>query len=71
MDSSLNNLPESNARKSSTNGLTDLIGNEQTKEGLIPIPTDSSDMTSERNGPIDKHGDSWAGGISGHNNQCI
>jgi len=71
MDSSLNNLPENNARKSSTNGLTDLIGNSQTKEGLIPIPRDSSDMNSERNGPQDKHGDSWGGGISGHNNQCI
>jgi hypothetical protein len=71
MDSSLNNLPESNARKSSTNGLTDLIGNRETKEGLIPIPIDSFDTNSERNHPIDKHGDSWGGGISGYNNQCI
>lgn len=62
-DSSLNNLPENNAVKTTSN----LIDTNKTKEKLIPTGNDKTNV--EQNTPIDKHGDSWGGGIPGHNKQ--
>ena len=69
IDSSLNNLPENNASKSTTSGsssgLTGVIGNTKANQGSIP-----TDTSNTNDAPLDKHGDSWGGGIPGHNNQC-
>ena len=67
IDSSLNNLPEINARKSASIGSIGIIGNEKGKEELIPLGTD--DTYVQYNAPIDKHGDTWGGGIPGYNHE--
>jgi hypothetical protein len=71
VDSSLNNLPERNATKpanSETLGSsTGAVASVQGKGGSIPAGTE--DTSAQYNTPIDKHGDTWGGGIPGHNNQ--
>jgi hypothetical protein len=59
-DSSLNNLPENNTAKTTSN----LFDTNQTNDKLIPTGNDKTNV--EQNTPIDKHGDSWGGGIPGH-----
>jgi hypothetical protein len=70
-DSSLNNLPETNAAKivsSGTSGSSaDVIGSGKGKEGSIPTGTDNTN--EQHDAPNNKHGDSWGGGIPGHNSQ--
>jgi hypothetical protein len=66
-DSSLNNLPEKNSSNSATSGIAGAIGSDKGKEGSIQTDSDKTD--TQQKAPIDKHGDSWGGGIPGHNNQ--
>ncbi len=69
-DSSLNNLPETNAAKSATSG--NLGGSSgvggKSQEGSIL--TDTDNINTQPNAPIDKHGDTWGGGVSYVNKQC-
>jgi len=69
-DSSLNNQPERDARKlisGISGGSTGIIGSDQGKERSIIADTDK-DNAQEKT-PINKHGDTWGGGISGHNTE--
>ena len=70
-DSSLNNLPERNANKSTSTGAsmgsTDVISGGPGKEDSIP--TGIGKNTTQEQAPLDKHGDTWGGGIPAHNNQ--
>jgi hypothetical protein len=69
--SSLNNLPESNAAKSATSetvgGSSGVIGTVKDQEKSIPTNTDNTDEQPTH--PIDKHGDTWGGGISFQNKE--
>ena len=71
-DSSLNNLPESNAAKTTVvgtaGGSTDLIGSGKTTEASTSFNTDNTN--AQPKAPLDKHGDTWGGGISHENKQC-
>jgi len=70
IDSSLNNLPERNARLTSTGSSSDSIGDINSQiDKKIPIPTDTWKNNAEEQGPIDKQGDTWGGGISGYNHE--
>jgi hypothetical protein len=70
-DSSLNNLPERNASKLTSSGAplgsTDVIGSNQRKEESIP--TETKEANTQKKAPIDKHGDTFGGGISFVNKQ--
>ena len=70
-DSSLNNLPERNDNKLTSGGAsmgsTNVTGSGHDKEGSIP--TDTGKANTQAKAPIDKHGDTWGGGIPGHNHQ--
>lgn len=68
IDTSLGNLPERNARKETTNapsiGLTDVNNIKQES-----IEKDTEKVSKQEESPIDKHGDTWGGGITAHHNQ--
>ncbi|CAF1163172.1 unnamed protein product [Rotaria sordida] len=70
-DSSLNNLPERNASKLTSSGAsfgsTDVTGSGTGKGGSIPTYT--NETSTQEKAPIDKHGDTWGGGIPGHNQE--
>jgi len=70
IDSSLNNLPERDAWNlisGSSSGSTGIIIHGHGKEGSIPMDMDNTN--EQKQAPIDKHGDTWGGGISGHSKQ--
>jgi hypothetical protein len=67
-DSSLNNLPESNAAKSSTAGTaTSVTDSGKSTEASTSLGTDNT--SAKEKAPIDKHGDTWGGGISHQNKE--
>jgi len=70
ISSSLNNLPEHNARLMSSGTSAGSIGDMNSPiDREIPIPTDTWKNNAEEQGPIDKQGDTWGGGISGYNHE--
>ncbi|CAF0948756.1 unnamed protein product [Adineta ricciae] len=73
-DSSLNNLPEKNNNAPSgtigtAGGSTNLIGTGKSTDASTSLDTVNND--TQEKAPIDKHGDSWGGGIPHVNKQCI
>ncbi|CAF0744228.1 unnamed protein product [Adineta steineri] len=61
-DSSLNNLPENNNNLSGTaGGSTSLTGTGKTSDVSTSLGTENSDGKVQA--PIDKHGDTWGGGV--------
>lgn len=57
-DSSLNNQPERDASKLTSAGLSN--------PNQPPVPTDDQ---PKGKAPVDKKGDTWGGGIPGHNSE--
>ena len=60
--SSLNNQPERDFEKLSSNP-TGILPNDKSSEPSIPKETEKTNV------PLDKHGDTWGGGISFENKQ--
>ena len=63
-DSSLNNLPERN-----NNASSGTVGTGKNTDASTSFDTIKND--TQEKAPIDKHGDSWGGGIPHVNKQCI
>ncbi|UJR07413.1 hypothetical protein I4U23_011699 [Adineta vaga] len=63
-DSSLNNLPENNGTASGT------IGTTCGKHTDVSTSLNPTNNDTQEKAPIDKHGDTWGGGIPHVNKQC-
>ena len=66
-NTSLNNQPERDASKLAASEATDILGKNQSTQSAIP--TDTNNTSTQEKAPVDRHGDTWGGGIPGHNSE--